>query len=58
MPVKKLVKALYLLIVGLIVFTGALMIARGARLERESAHEGGAAVIRTIPLEDHKGGAA
>ena len=57
MPVKKLVKALYVLIVGLVVFTGALMIARGMRAG-EATQEPDAPVVREIPLDDENNSAA
>ena len=57
MPVKKLVKALYLLIVGLIVFTGALMIARGMRAG-EATQAPDAPAVREIPLDDDNNSAA
>lgn len=57
MPVKKLVKALYLLIVGLIVFTGALMIARGTRAG-EATQAPDAPAVREIPLDDDNDSAA
>lgn len=46
MTVKKLTKALYLLIVGLIVFTGALMIAQGVQEETLARQE---PLIRAVP---------
>lgn len=53
---KKWVKALYVLIVGLIVFTGALMIARGAG-QRESSPPEKAQTIRTVPFDEEEGSA-
>ena len=52
MPVKKLVKFLYVLIVGLVVFTGALIIVKGAR-EPEPAQ-----ITRTAPLDQEPDSAA
>ena len=57
MPVKKFLKAFYLLIVGLIVFTGALMIARGMRAG-EATQAPDAPVVREIPLDDENNSAA
>ena len=57
MPVKKLVKALYVLIVGLVVFTGALMIARGMQ-GGETAKAPDARAAREIPLDDENDSAA
>lgn len=45
---KRLAKALYLLIVGLVVFTGALMIAKGAQ-EEKTAWLDEAPFIRAVP---------
>ena len=57
MPVKKLVKALYVLIVGLVVFTGALMIARGMQ-GGETTMAPDAPAAREIPLDDENDSAA
>ena len=57
MPVKKFLKAFYLLIVGLVVFTGALMIARGTRAG-EATQAPDAPVVREIPLDDENNSAA
>ena len=57
LPVKKFLKAFYLLIVGLVVFTGALMIARGMRGE-EKATASVAPAVREIPLDDENNSAA
>ena len=54
---KKLVKFLYVLITGLVVFTGALMIARGMRGE-EKATASVAPAVREIPLDDENNSAA
>lgn len=48
MTVKRLAKALYLLIVGLVVFTGALMIARGVQEEKLARLEA-VPFIRAVP---------
>ena len=57
MPVKKLVKALYVLIVGLVVFTGALIIAKGARQHGEPTASA-AQTMRAIPLDEENDSAA
>ena len=57
MPVKKLVKFLYVLITGLVVFTGALIIVKGAREPQPSAAES-AQITRTVPLDQEPDSAA
>ena len=57
MPVKKLVKFLYVLITVLVVFTGALMIVKGAREPQPSAAES-AQITRTVPLDQEPDSAA
>ena len=57
MPVKKLVKFLYVLIVGLVVFTGALIIVKGAR-EPEPRTAEPAQSTRTAPLDQEPDSAA
>ena len=57
MPVKKFLKAFYLLIVGLVVFTGALIIAKGARQHSEPPISA-AQTMRTIPLDEENDSAA
>ena len=54
---KKFLKAFYLLIVGLVVFTGALMIARGTRAG-EATQAPDAPAVREIPLDDDNDSAA
>ena len=54
---KKLVKFLYVLIVGLVVFTGALIIVKGAR-EPEMLAAEPAQSTRTAPLDQEPDSAA
>ena len=54
---KKFLKAFYLLIVGLVVFTGALIIAKGARQHGEPTASA-AQTMRTIPLDEENDSAA
>ena len=57
LPVKKFLKAFYLLIVGLVVFTGALIIAKGARQHGEPTASA-AQTMRAIPLDEENDSAA
>ena len=54
---KKLVKFLYVLIVALVVFTGALIIVKGAREPEPSAAET-VEITRTAPLDQEPDSAA
>ena len=54
---KKFLKAFYLLIVGLVVFTGALIIAKGARQHGEPTASA-AQTMRAIPLDEENDSAA
>ena len=54
---KKFLKAFYLLIVGLVVFTGALIIAKGARQHGEPTASA-AQTMRAILLDEENDSAA